>query len=131
MKKPKTSKTVSKIKEALPDLEINGEMESLAGRLDELSVWRDFNNSPIGEKFSQELETVIAIGMGKVLSGHKAMKENVHFELAEINALLTLVNKIKRSTEQYNEVQDQIDAELETMIAITKGVSNRGVNAGL
>ena len=128
--KKTTSKTVSKIKEALPELEIDGEMESLADRLDELSVWRDFNNSPIGEKFSQELETLIAVQMGKVLNGHKTMKENVHFELAEMNALLTLVNRIKRSTKQYNEVQDQIDAELETMIAVTKSVSSRGTNAG-
>lgn len=131
MKKPTKSKTVSKIKEALPDLEISGDMESLADRLDELSVWRDFNNSKIGEKFSEELESLIAVGMGKVLNGHRAMKENVHFELAEMNALLTLVNRIKRSTNQYNEVQDQIDAELETMIAITKSVSGRGTNAGL
>lgn len=128
--KKTTSKTVSKIKEALPELEIDGEMESLADRLDELSVWRDFNNSPIEEKFSQELETLIAVQMGKVLNGHKTMKENVHFELAEMNALLTLVNRIKRSTKQYNEVQDQIDAELETMIAVTKSVSSRGTNAG-
>lgn len=128
--KKTTSKTVSKIKQALPDLEIDGEIESLADRLDELSVWRDFNNSPIGEKFSQELEALIAVGMGKVLGGHKAMKENVHFELAEMNALLTLVNRIKRSTKQYNEVQDQIDAELETMVAVTKSVSSRGANAG-
>lgn len=128
--KKTTSKTVSKIKEALPELEIDGEMESLADRLDELSVWRDFNNSPIGEKFSQELEALIAVQMGKVLNGHKTMKENVHFELAEMNALLTLVNRIKRSTQQYNEVQDQIDAELETMIAVTKSVSGRGANAG-
>jgi len=128
--KKTTNKTVSKIKEALPELEIDGELESLADRLDELSVWRDFNNSPIGEKFSQELEALIAVGMGKVLNGHKVMKENVHFELAEMNALLTLVNRIKRSTKQYNDVQDQIDEELKTMIAITKSVSSRGANAG-
>ncbi len=71
MSKPKNSKTVSKIKQALPDLEIDGEMESLADRLDELSVWRDFNNSPIGEKFSNELETLVASSMMKVLGGIK------------------------------------------------------------
>lgn len=130
MSKPKNSKTVSKIKQALPDLEIDGEMESLADRLDELSVWRDFNNSPIGEKFSNELETLVASSMMKVLGGHKTMKETVHFELAEMNALVTLINKIKKSTKQYNEIQDEIDGQLETMVAITKSVSSRGVNAG-
>lgn len=130
MSKKKTinSSTVAKIKELMPEGEdIPENIEQSADALDRLEVWADFKNSPVGQKFLEEIETYCSAKMVNLFNNYESLSSDIlRSRIAELNAVLHITNNIKKSTKQYSEIQIELDKEVKMMFEIINSVSNRG-----
>lgn len=130
MKKPKTSKTESKIREALPEVEIDGELASLTDDLDRLEIWASFKNSPLGREFYEEVGRLCASKINVVLKDHRKLGDITHDVLSEVNVLVSLLDRMDRAENELPDLQEEIDSRVEQLVKITRQGSG-GSNAGL
>lgn len=129
MKKQVISKTESKIKQAIPDIEIDPELSLLSEDLDKLEIWSNFKNSDIGREFYEEIGKMCAGRINIILTDHRKLGDSVHDYLSEVNALVSLLNKMDKAENELPELQEEIDGRVEQIIKITRKNSN-GSNAG-
>lgn len=130
MKKQRISKTESQIKQALPDIEIDPELSLLSEDLDKLEIWANFKNSDIGREFYEEVGRMCAGRINTIIADHRKLGESVHDYLSEVNALVTLLNKMDKAENELPELQEEIDGRVEQIVKMTRTSSNKS-NAGL
>lgn len=129
MRKQTISKTESKIKQALPDIEIDQELSLLSEDLDKLEIWANFKHSDIGREFYEEVGKLCANRINVILTDHRRLGESVHDYLSEVNTLVALLNKMDKAENELPELQEEIDNRVEQIVKITR-VNSNGNNAG-
>lgn len=130
MAKNRISKTESKIKQALPEIEVDDELKLLSEDLDKLEIWASFKDSPVGKDFYDEVGKMCASRINAILREHRKLGDSVHDFLAEVNVLTTLLNRIDRAENELPDLQEEIDGRVEQLVRITRQGSS-GSNAGI
>lgn len=127
----KQSRTESRIKQALPEIDIDEDLKSLSEDLDKLEIWASFKNSPIGKEFIEQVEMMCARRLNLVIKDHRKLEGGgLHDFLAEINVLTTIIEKANRADREMPELQEEIDKRVETLASLVRK-SSGAVNSGL
>lgn len=130
MRKQKISKTESKIRQVIPEVEIGDELSLLSDDLDRLEFWASFKTSDIGREFYEEVGRLCALKINSVLKEHRKLGEATHDVLSEINVLTTLLDRMDRAENELPELQEEIDNRVEQLVKVTRQGSGSN-NAGL
>lgn len=120
--KKKVSKTLSKLKEALPDVDIT-QFEPIADRLDSYEMLVKIAQTPEGKSYIEEVDRDCASKFVQILSNRSTLS---HIELidklSEIATQLRIVSKLKTAEIAHEELTSQLDREIEDAL---KGILGR------